>query len=275
MWLSSKIESSINWRVFLFKKNGGKMKKIAIYGKGGIGKTTTVSNLAAAFSVRGYRVLQIGCDPKSDSTKNILGEKKIKTVLDTIREKGNDILIEDILFTGFNNIKCIEAGGPKPGVGCAGRGIIAAFDKIKELNILENFKPEIVLFDVLGDVVCGGFTMPLREGYADEVYIVTSGEMMSLYAASNIAEAMKNLSNRGYAKLKGLILNRKNIENEEEIVKKAAKEIGIEIIMDIPRSSEIQIAENIGKTVIELNKNSKISGYYLKLSEKIYQGEKL
>ena len=117
--------------------------------------------------------------------------------------------------------------------------------------------------------------MPLREGYADEVYIVTSGEMMSLYAASNIAEAMKNLSNRGYAKLKGLILNRKNIENEEEIVKKAAKEIGIEIIMDIPRSSEIQIAENIGKTVIELNKNSKISGYYLKLSEKIYQGEKL
>lgn len=251
------------------------MKKIAVYGKGGIGKTTTVSNLAAAFSIRGYRVLQIGCDPKADSTKNILGGKSIKTVLNTVREKGNDILEEDILFTGFNNIKCIEAGGPKPGIGCAGRGIIAAFDKIKELNIFESFKPEIVLFDVLGDVVCGGFTMPLREGYADEVYIVTSGEMMSLYAASNIAEAMKNLSNRGYAKLKGLILNKKNIENEEEIVKKVAEEIETEIIIAIPRSPEIQIAENEGKTVIELNQNSDISKYYLKLSEKIYQGEEL
>ncbi|WP_462355125.1 nucleotide-binding protein, partial [Fusobacterium ulcerans] len=236
---------------------------------------TTVTNLAAAFSKRAYRVLQIGCDPKADSTKNILGGKSIKTVLNTVREKGNDILEEDILFTGFNNIKCIEAGGPKPGIGCAGRGIIAAFDKIKELNIFESFKPEIVLFDVLGDVVCGGFTMPLREGYADEVYIVTSGEMMSLYAASNIAEAIKNLSNRGYAKLKGLILNKKNIENEEEIVKKVAEEIETEIIIAIPRSPEIQIAENEGKTVIELNQNSDISKYYLKLSEKIYQGEEL
>lgn len=250
------------------------MKKIAIYGKGGIGKTTTVSNLAAAFSVRGYKVLQIGCDPKADSTKNIVGKKNIKTVLDIIREKGNNINQEEILFTGFNGIKCIEAGGPKPGVGCAGRGIIAAFDKIKELNIFESFKPDIVLFDVLGDVVCGGFTMPLRDGYADEVYIVTSGEMMSLYAASNIAEAMKNLSNRGYAKLKGLILNRKNIEDEEEIVKKAASEIGVEIIADIPRSSQIQLAENIGKTAIELDKDSDISSVYLELSKKIYSGEK-
>ncbi|MBS5789936.1 nitrogenase iron protein NifH [Fusobacterium sp.] len=248
------------------------MKKIAIYGKGGIGKTTTVSNLAAAFSIRGYKVLQIGCDPKADSTKNILGEKNIKTVLSTIREKNEDIKQEDILFTGFNGIKCIEAGGPKPGVGCAGRGIIAAFDKIKDLNIFETFEPDIVLFDVLGDVVCGGFTMPLRDGYADEVYIVTSGEMMSLYAASNIAEAMKNLSNRGYAKLKGLILNKKNIENEEEIVSKVAKEMGTEIIEIIPRSPKIQLAENQGKTVIEVDRDSDISKHYLKLSEKIYSG---
>lgn len=248
------------------------MKKIAIYGKGGIGKTTTVSNLAAAFSIRGYKVLQIGCDPKADSTKNILGEKNIKTVLSTIREKNEDIKQEDILFTGFNGIKCIEAGGPKPGVGCAGRGIIAAFDKIKDLNIFETFEPDIVLFDVLGDVVCGGFTMPLRDGYADEVYIVTSGEMMSLYAASNIAEAMKNLSNRGYAKLKGLILNKKNIENEEEIVSKVAKEMGTEIIEIIPRSLKIQLAENQGKTVIEVDRDSDISKHYLKLSEKIYSG---
>ena len=198
------------------------MRKLAIYGKGGIGKSTTTSNLSAALSMLGLKVMQIGCDPKADSTKNLMGGNFIPTVLEVMNKKGDNITLEDIVFEGFNGVLCVEAGGPTPGVGCAGRGIIAAFEKLAELNAFEVYQPDIVIYDVLGDVVCGGFSMPIRNGYADEVYIVTSGEMMSMYAASNISTAVNQFKNRGYASLKGLILNAKNVENEYELVQKLA-----------------------------------------------------
>ena len=173
------------------------MKKIAIYGKGGIGKSTTTANLSAAFASRGLKVMQIGCDPKADSTKNLMDGKKIPTVLDQIRQKEDRVSLEDLAFPGYGGVVCVESGGPTPGIGCAGRGIITAFEKLEELNAYEVFKPDIVLYDVLGDVVCGGFAMPIRGGYADHVLIVTSGEMMALFAADNIAHAIKNFGKRG------------------------------------------------------------------------------
>lgn len=246
-----------------------KIRKIAIYGKGGIGKSTTTSNLSAALSHLGYKVMQIGCDPKADSTKNLMKGKRIPTVLEQLKEKGDNLILEDIVFEGYNGVLCVESGGPTPGIGCAGRGIISAFEKLEELDAFEKYKPDIVLYDVLGDVVCGGFAMPIRGGYAEEVYIVSSGEMMSLYAASNISSAIKNFKSRGYAELKGLILNSKNIENEVEIVKKAVAEIETQITHVVPRSSDIQIAENNGGTVFEFLKESEMKRVYTDLASKI------
>ena len=247
------------------------MRKIAIYGKGGIGKSTTTSNLSAALARKGYKVMQIGCDPKSDSTKNLMGGKRIATVLDQLKNLGDDITLEDIVFEGFGGVLCVEAGGPTPGIGCAGRGIISAFEKLNELSAFEVYKPDIVIYDVLGDVVCGGFAMPIRDGYAKEVFIVSSGEMMSLYAADNISRAIKNFEKRSYAKFKGIILNAKNIENEVEIVQKACDEMNTEIVKIIPRCKDIQTAENFGGTVFEFAKDSELIEIYLDLAKAVIE----
>lgn len=245
------------------------MRKIAIYGKGGIGKSTTTSNLSAALSMLGFKVMQIGCDPKADSTKNLMGGRFIPTVLQVMNQKGNNLTLQDIVFEGYNGVLCVEAGGPTPGVGCAGRGIIAAFEKLEELKAFEVYEPDIIIYDVLGDVVCGGFSMPIRNGYADEVYIVTSGEMMSMYAASNISTAVNQFKNRGYASLKGLILNAKNVEGELDLVEKLATEINTNIFHHIPRHPLVQQSENDGKTVIEKEQDSKMSAIYIELAKKI------
>jgi len=244
-------------------------RKIAIYGKGGIGKSTTTSNLSAALSQKGYKVMQIGCDPKADSTKNLMSGRRIPTVLDQLRANGSRLTLEDVVFEGWNGVLCVEAGGPTPGVGCAGRGIITAFQKLAELRAFEVYAPDVVLYDVLGDVVCGGFAMPIRDGYAREVYIVSSGEMMALYAASNIATAIRNFGSRGYAKLKGVILNAKNIPDEEAVVRKALEEIGTELTCIIPRSTAIQEAEERGMTVFEAGKRPEMMAAYNGLAERI------
>lgn len=247
------------------------MKKIAIYGKGGIGKSTTVSNISAALASMGLVVLQIGCDPKADSTRNLTGGKNIPTVLETLRKNG-DADLEELVYKSTTGVLCVEAGGPVPGVGCAGRGIITAFEKLEELDAYEKYNPDIILYDVLGDVVCGGFAMPIRGGYAEEVCIVTSGEMMSLYAASNISSAVKSFENRGYASLKGLILNAKNIEGENELVDNAANEIETSVIYRMPRHLLVQKAEEQGKTVVEAFPDSDMAEHYRNLAKLLLDG---
>ena len=247
------------------------MKKIAIYGKGGIGKSASPANLAAALAGPGLEVGQIGCDPKADSTKNLMDGKKIPTVLDQIRQKEDRVSLEDLAFPGYGGVVCVESGGPTPGIGCAGRGIITAFEKLEELNAYEVFKPDIVLYDVLGDVVCGGFAMPIRGGYADHVLIVTSGEMMALFAADNLAHAIKNFGKRGYARLAGYIQNSRNVENEHELVRKAAMENDTEILHVVPRDRTVQMAENQGKTVIEAYPESPMAACYQALADKVWE----
>jgi nitrogenase iron protein NifH len=247
------------------------MVKIAIYGKGGIGKSTVVSNMSSALAASGHTVMQIGCDPKADSTRNLTGGVKITTVLDALRDKG-DVELDDIVFRSGAGILCVESGGPVPGVGCAGRGIITAFEKLEELDAYAVYKPDVIFYDVLGDVVCGGFAMPIRGGYADEVCIITSGEMMSLYAASNISGAVKSFGARGYATLKGLVFNSKNIEGEEALVDKAAVEMGTGVIYRLPRDPVVQAAEALGKTVVEAFPDSPMAARYRALA-KIIAGE--
>ena len=173
------------------------MIKIAVYGKGGIGKSTTISNLSVALANKGLKVMQIGCDPKADSTTNLHDGSEINTVLDLVRERKDDFKLDEMVVEGYKGILCVEAGGPTPGMGCAGRGIIAALEKLEQKGAYETYKPDIVFYDVLGDVVCGGFSMPMRAGYADKIFIITSGEYMAIHAAANIATAIDNFKDRG------------------------------------------------------------------------------
>ncbi len=285
------------------------MYKLAIYGKGGIGKSTTTSNLAAALAARGHTVMQIGCDPKADSTRLHFGgagvadvgaaagdfgaevtgagaaagdagaadavgdaadATALPTVLDCMREGGKPTL-DQVVRQAPDGVWCVEAGGPVPGVGCAGRGIIAAFDLLEKLHAYDELKPDIVLYDVLGDVVCGGFAMPLRGQYADEVAIVTSGEMMSLYAASNIMRALENFKKRGYAQLLGLIANLRNVPDEQEKLQTFCEEEGAQIVAVVPRSATVQDAEDIGQTVVAAFPDSDQATVYDQLAQLIEQ----
>jgi nitrogenase iron protein NifH len=235
-----------------------KTKHIAIYGKGGIGKSTIVSNLAAAYS-KNKTVLVIGCDPKADTTRTLVG-RRIPTILDILKEK-RDASQDDVLFQGYGGVSCVESGGPEPGVGCAGRGVIVAMKLLENLEVFSQ-EPEVIIYDVLGDVVCGGFAVPLRENYADEVYIVTSGEYMALYAANNISKGIKKLK----SSLGGIICNCRGINRELEIIEEFASKIGSKVVGVIPRSELVQQSEIDAKTVLEKFPESEQAEKYHKLA---------
>ena len=232
------------------------------------------SNLAAAFASMGKKVIQIGCDPKADSTINLLGGTTPIPVMNYMREYDEDPeTIEDISKVGYGGVLCIETGGPTPGLGCAGRGIIATFSLLEDLELFETHQPDVVLYDVLGDVVCGGFAAPIREGYASKVLIVTSGEKMALYAANNINNAVKNFEDRSYAKVYGIVLNHRNVENEKEKVQAFSEKIGVPIVGEVPRSNEIIHWEEQGKTVIEGDPASEISRCFFDLATLLWKEE--
>lgn len=243
------------------------MRKIAIYGKGGIGKSTTTQNIVAGLAEMKRQVMVVGCDPKADSTRLLLGGLAQKSVLDTLRSEGEDVELEDIRKKGYGNTICVESGGPEPGVGCAGRGIITSINLLEQLGAYaESEKLDYVFYDVLGDVVCGGFAMPIREGKAREIYIVVSGEMMAMYAANNICKGIVKFAEAGGVRLGGLICNSRKVDNEEELIKAFAEKIGTQMIYFIPRDNMVQRAEINRKTVIEYDASSEQAGHYRKLA---------
>ena len=246
------------------------MRQIAIYGKGGIGKSTTTQNLAAALSEHGNKVMIVGCDPKADSTRLILGGLMQYTVLDTMRDKDEEeIETNDLVAVGFHGIRAVESGGPEPGVGCAGRGIVTAINLLEQTGAYNEENTDYVLYDVLGDVVCGGFAMPIREGKAKEIYIVCSGEMMSLYAANNICRGILRYAKSGRTKLGGLICNSRLVDNEVELVREFAELLGTQLLYFIPRNNIVQHAELHRMTVIEYAPKDAQADEYRKLADKL------
>ena len=245
------------------------MIKIAVYGKGGIGKSTTISNLSVALANKGLKVMQIGCDPKADSTTNLHDGSEINTVLDLVRERKDDFKLDEMVVEGYKGILCVEAGGPTPGMGCAGRGIIAALEKLEQKGAYETYKPDIVFYDVLGDVVCGGFSMPMRAGYADKIFIITSGEYMAIHAAANIATAIDNFKDRGYASLGGVILNKRNVKNEEEKGNEFIENIDSKLVGILDRDEIVVVAEEDKKTVLEAFPESLMAKEYEVLADNL------
>lgn len=248
-------------------------RNIAIYGKGGIGKSTTSSNLSAALSELGLTVMQIGCDPKADSTNNLRGGESIPSVLDALRS-GKKIEIGDIVFEGFNGVLCVEAGGPEPGVGCAGRGIITAIELLKQKKVFEEFSPDIVLYDVLGDVVCGGFSVPIREGVAEQVYTVASSDFMALYAANNLFKGIKKYANNGGALFSGIIANSMSKPVQREIVDDFAVQTSTTVAGYVERSLAVTRSELRGQTVIERDPDSSQADVYRRLAKGIVDNQK-
>jgi len=246
------------------------MRKIAIYGKGGIGKSTTTQNTVAGLAEAGFNVMVVGCDPKADSTRLLLGGLAQKTVLDTLREEGEDIDLEDVVKPGYGGTRCVESGGPEPGVGCAGRGIITSINLLEQLGAWdEKFKIDYTFYDVLGDVVCGGFAMPMREGKAEEIYIVVSGEMMAMYAANNICKGIQKYAQAGVVRLGGLICNSRKVDNEREMIEELARQLGTKMIHFVPRDNMVQRAEINRKTVIEFEPTHSQADEYRSLSKAI------
>ncbi len=247
---------------------GDLMRQVAIYGKGGIGKSTTTQNTVAALAEYGKKVLVVGCDPKADSTRLLLHGMHQRTVLDTLREEGDDVELDAVLKLGFMDVRCVESGGPEPGVGCAGRGIITSINLLEQLGA---YTPDLnyVFYDVLGDVVCGGFAMPIREGKAREIYIVASGEMMALYAANNISKGIAKFAQNGEVRLGGIICNSRKADNEYELVKAFAEELGTQLIHFVPRDNIVQRAEINKKTVIDFDSTANQANEYRKLAKAI------
>ncbi len=248
----------------------GEMRKIAIYGKGGIGKSTTTQNTVAGLAEMGKKVMVVGCDPKADSTRLLLGGLAQKSVLDTLRDEGEDIDLEDIRKTGFGGTICVESGGPEPGVGCAGRGIITSINLLEQLGAYAPaLNIDYAFYDVLGDVVCGGFAMPIREGKAKEIYIVCSGEMMAMYAANNICKGIVKFAEAGGVRLGGLICNSRKVDNEQPLIEAFAEKLGTQMIHFVPRDNMVQKAEINRKTVIEFDPSHGQAEEYRMLAKKI------
>lgn len=244
------------------------IRQVAIYGKGGIGKSTTTQNLTAGLVELGKNVMVVGCDPKADSTRLLLGGLAQRTVLDTLREEGEEVELSSILKSGYKGTRCVESGGPEPGVGCAGRGIITSIGLLERLGAYTE-DLDYVFYDVLGDVVCGGFAMPIREGKAKEIYIVASGEMMALYAANNIAKGIQRYAKKGGVRLGGIICNSRNVDREIDLLRAFAKELGTQLIYFVPRDNIVQRAEIRKKTVIEYKPDAEQAEEYRKLASAI------
>jgi nitrogenase iron protein NifH len=254
----------------VFRRECEGMRKVAIYGKGGIGKSTTTQNTVAALAEMGKRVMVVGCDPKADSTRLLLGGLAQKTVLDTLREEGEDVDLADIRREGFRDCLCTESGGPEPGVGCAGRGIITSINLLEQLGAYDKDQNlDYVFYDVLGDVVCGGFAMPIREGKAQEIYIVCSGEMMAMYAANNISKGIVKFAEAGGVRLGGLICNSRKVDNERDMIEEFARRLNTKMIHFLPRDNDVQRAEIQKKTVIDWNPACPQADEYRQLAHKI------
>ena len=252
------------------------MRQIAIYGKGGIGKSTTTQNTVAGLASLGKKVMIVGCDPKADSTRLMLHAKAQNTVMDLVRDRGTveDLELSDVLKIGYGGVRCVESGGPEPGVGCAGRGVITAINFLEENGA---YPPDLdfVFYDVLGDVVCGGFAMPIRENKAEEIYIVVSGEMMAMYAANNIARGILKYATSGRVRLAGLICNSRNTDREADLIEALAKRLGTHMIHFVPRENQVQRAELRRMTVIEYSPEHNQAEEYRQLAKKISENKKL